>query len=137
MPSIRLNKKNNTIKVVNRKDSIKLRQERNSIKLQQTGRVGPPGKGLPAGGDIGQIPYKASDDDWDIEWRTPTVEDKTFLQYFSGLDFLQVNHQLNKFPSVTIIDSAGDEVIGAVDYIDANTLAISFGYPTSGSISCN
>jgi hypothetical protein len=35
------------------------------------GPEGPPGPGLPRGGDAGQIPYKASDADFDVEWRDP------------------------------------------------------------------
>ena len=30
--------------------------------------VGPPGKGLPAGGAVGQVPVKLSADDYDIGW---------------------------------------------------------------------
>lgn len=35
------------------------------------GKAGPPGPGLPKGGSEGQIPVKASDNDYDIVWRAP------------------------------------------------------------------
>ena len=34
------------------------------------GPQGPPGKGVPPGGDTGQVLAKASGDDYDTEWRT-------------------------------------------------------------------
>lgn len=37
-----------------------------------------------------------------------------------------VNHNLGKYPSVTIVDSAGDEVEGNVNHIGLNQLVISF-----------
>ena len=33
---------------------------------------------------------------------------------------------MKKYPSVTIIDSANNEVMGAVEYIDHNNLKITF-----------
>lgn len=37
-----------------------------------------------------------------------------------------VNHRLNRQPSVTIVDSAGSVVVGEVDYIDENNITIYF-----------
>lgn len=37
-----------------------------------TGAQGAPGVGVPAGGTTGQVPTKASDTDYDIEWTTPS-----------------------------------------------------------------
>ena len=37
-----------------------------------------------------------------------------------------INHNLNCFPSVTIVDSAGSVVIGDVSYTNANTLVVTF-----------
>lgn len=37
-----------------------------------------------------------------------------------------VNHNLNKYPSVTVVDSGETVVIGDVDYTNANTLTIEF-----------
>ena len=43
-----------------------------------------------------------------------------------------VVHNLGKFPSVTVVDSAGTEWIGDVKYIDDNSLTISFAVAFSG-----
>lgn len=37
-----------------------------------------------------------------------------------------ITHNLNCFPSVTVVDSAGSVVIGDVSYTNANTLVITF-----------
>lgn len=37
-----------------------------------------------------------------------------------------IMHGLNKYPSVTIVDSAGNKVIGDIKYIDNNNITISF-----------
>lgn len=137
MPSIRLNKQNKTIKVVNRKDTVRLTQVQNNINVRRSGQRGPAGKGLPEGGTIGQVPYKKSDANYDIEWRTPSLADKTFVEYFNGTDSLQINHKLNKYPSVVVIDSAGEAVEASVNYIDVDNIAVNFMFPTSGTISCN
>jgi hypothetical protein len=44
MASIRLNKQEKTIKVVNRKDNIRLKRQASNVTLRHTGRVGPDGK---------------------------------------------------------------------------------------------
>lgn len=48
-----------------------------------------------------------------------------------------VNHNLGKFPSVTVIDSGGSVVVGNVIYIDENNLKIQFNYEFSGKASLN
>lgn len=35
-------------------------------------------------------------------------------------------HDINKFPSVTIVDSANNVVFGDVEYIDSNSLKVKF-----------
>jgi hypothetical protein len=37
-----------------------------------------------------------------------------------------ITHNLGKFPSVTIVDSAGDQVEGNVDHLSANSLTVTF-----------
>lgn len=41
-------------------------------------------------------------------------------------DFWTIVHNLDKYPSVSIVDSGDSLVIGDVDYIDSNTLTIKF-----------
>lgn len=43
MPSIRLDKKTKTIKVVNRRDNIRLKHDRDVVNLKHTGKQGPKG----------------------------------------------------------------------------------------------
>lgn len=44
----------------------------------------------------------------------------------------EVEHGLDKNPSVTVIDSAGTLLIGDVDYVNLNKLIITFGVPFTG-----
>ena len=41
-------------------------------------------------------------------------------------DVWLIEHDLNKHPSATIVDSANSVVYGNIDYIDRNTLKVSF-----------
>lgn len=63
--------------------------------------------------------------------------DKTFEQDFAGLSIVTVTHNLGKYPSVTVIDSAGDECEGAVDHQSINQLTVTFSAPFNGSVICN
>lgn len=46
-------------------------------------------------------------------------------------------HNLNKMPSVTIVDSAGNVVIGEIKYIDTNELTVAFSGAFSGKAFLN
>ena len=48
-----------------------------------------------------------------------------------------ITHNLNKYPSVTITDSANDEVEGEVRYNGLNSLTVSFSAPFSGKAYLN
>lgn len=43
-----------------------------------------------------------------------------------------IAHNLNRFPSVVIVDSGGDQVIGDVNYVDANNITVTFSSAFSG-----
>jgi hypothetical protein len=43
-----------------------------------------------------------------------------------------IQHNLGKYPSVTVVDSSGDECEGQVNYTSSNQLTISFSAPFSG-----
>lgn len=47
-------------------------------------------------------------------------------------DVWTITHSLDKYPSVTIVDSAGDEVEGSVNHISTSTLEVTFSAPFSG-----
>ena len=48
-----------------------------------------------------------------------------------------INHNMNKKPSVTIVDSANTYVIGEVTYLDSNSLRVSFKYAFKGKAYLN
>lgn len=48
-----------------------------------------------------------------------------------------VTHNLNKYPAVSVVDSAGTVVVGEVEYVDANTLTITFTSQFAGKAYCN
>lgn len=48
-----------------------------------------------------------------------------------------VTHNLGKYPSVTVITSDGAYVVGAVEYIDENSLRINFEFEFSGKVIMN
>ena len=49
----------------------------------------------------------------------------------------RIEHNLHCYPSVTVVDSADSKVTGDVDYIDQDTLTVSFVAPFSGSAYLN
>ena len=48
-----------------------------------------------------------------------------------------IKHNLKKIPSVTVIDSGGNEVIGNIKHLSENELIITFSYEFSGSAILN
>jgi len=48
-----------------------------------------------------------------------------------------VTHNLNKYPSVTVVDSGGTVVVGDINYIDTNNLTITFSFIFSGKAYMN
>lgn len=64
--------------------------------------------------------------------------DKTYVHtQVSIADVWIVTHNLNKKPSVSIIDRDGVVVLADILYNDDNTLTITFGSPTAGHAYCN
>ena len=59
--------------------------------------------------------------------------DKTFV-FSQGVPSLNwvINHPLDKYPSVSVVDSSGQEVICTVDYIDTQTINLTFNAAFSG-----
>lgn len=49
----------------------------------------------------------------------------------------EITHNLNKYPSVTVVDSAGTTVIGECDYIDTNNVKLTFKGAFSGKAFLN
>lgn len=66
-----------------------------------------------------------------------TVGDKHFEKAFINTNQVDVVHNMQKFPSVTVIDSAKREFEGLVEYIDNNHLVVRFNFSFSGIVICN
>lgn len=47
-------------------------------------------------------------------------------------DRWEIKHNLNKFPSITVVDSAGSVVIGEYEFVDSSTVICSFSGAFSG-----
>lgn len=43
-----------------------------------------------------------------------------------------INHNLNYFPNVTVVDSGGSDVVGSISYVDQDNLVITFNAPFGG-----
>jgi len=116
MYTIRLSRKNHTIKV---------KQIKRKITLKHSGLRGPQGLPGPQGpqGEPGTP--------------GPIGSDANFTQDFTVTDTVTVNHNLSKFPSVTVKDSAGDEVVGQVEYVNTSQIVVTFTNPFSGTVVCN
>lgn len=67
-----------------------------------------------------------------------TNADKTHVhKQIAPLDVWTITHNLNKYCSVMVTDSAGSVVIGDISYDDLNTVTITFSSPFSGKAYCN
>jgi len=64
--------------------------------------------------------------------------DKTFV-FTQGVPSMNwvINHPLDKYPSVSVVDSSGQEVICTVDYIDTQTINLTFNAAFSGQAFLN
>lgn len=89
--------------------TVKVTRPSRTFSVQHVGRRGPPGADA----------------------------DNNFTQPFTNLAVVEVNHNLGKRPSVVVVNSAGDEVIGDVNHIDEDNLTLTFSSSFSGVVSCN
>ena len=70
--------------------------------------------------------------------RSTGTSDANFeYQQTSSSSEWQINHNLNKKPSVTIVDTGDNVVVGEVQYIDNNNLTVSFNASFSGKAYLN
>ncbi len=64
--------------------------------------------------------------------------DKNYVhQQTSGSNIWNVNHQLQKVPSVVITDDSGEIIFGSVSIININTIKIQFSTALTGFAYCN
>ncbi len=62
---------------------------------------------------------------------------RTHTQDFSTTMEVIVDHNMGKFPSVTVVDSANTECEVCVEHVDVNQLKVLMTAPMSGKIICN
>jgi len=54
--------------------------------------------------------------------------------HFDNEDEIVINHGLNKYPIVNIINESGELIYGDVTYLDRNTIKVEFSEPLTGII---
>lgn len=78
---------------------------------------------------------------FDVELANDVIIDTTDKNYFytqsTASDVWEITHNLNKYPSVTIIDSSGNEVIGDVEYNSINQVTLTFAGAFKGTATLN
>ena len=68
----------------------------------------------------------------------PFVSDKFFEHnQASASSTWTITHNLAKFPSVTVVDSAGNYLIGEVRYLSQNVAEVRFTFPFAGKAYLN
>ncbi len=63
--------------------------------------------------------------------------DKNFTETVSLSNTWTVNHNLNKYPAVSVLDTAGTEIYGQIDYVSLTQVVITFVLPVAGTVTCN
>lgn len=64
--------------------------------------------------------------------------DKTYVYYQNvQSDAWEIQHNLDKYPSITVVDSANNIVVGDIRYVDTNNVVVTFTAPFSGKAFCN
>jgi hypothetical protein len=114
----------NYVLTINRRTQLPIaRPEPRTIELFYMGRPGIQGEKGDKGdkGDPGDV----------------VGADKHFSQAFNVASSVTVNHNLGKYPAVTVVNSAGDEVEGLVEHVSANSVSVSFSAPFSGVVYLN
>ena len=56
---------------------------------------------------------------------------------FTNTNQIQINHNLNKYPHITITDNQGNVMIAKIQYLDSNSVKIELSENTSGHIYLN
>ena len=113
------------IKIGDKSPDVKLTVESSPdvIVLPGTGAPGPPGpEGAPGPpGPEGPM----------------GIEQTYIFTQTVGSVLWDIVHNLNRFPSITVVDSGGSEIIPTVIYIGSNQVQLHFSYETSGKAYLN
>lgn len=98
---------------------------------------------LPQPGSPGTL-YITSDDDGQYRWKNGmyvslfVLKDRTFV-HEQGVpsNIWNIQHDLNKYPSVTIMDYYGNEYDGDITHVNINNIIIEFSLPFNGIATLN
>lgn len=99
-----------------------------NVTLTETGAQGPPGKSLLYDWDGTKLGIKTEGElHYTYRELASQQDDKTFIhdQIRSSAEW-EIIHNMDKFPSIAVVDSSGAIVIGEVTYIDKSTVKIHF-----------
>lgn len=141
--SIKIGSARQTISIDADTKKFSVKNTKKAIRIRQVGLRGLPGEpgkdgaGVPPGGLPGQLLVKIGFDDYDSGWATSEGSDKYYIQNFLTSSSVIVDHNLAKYPAVSIHDSASDEVVGEIEHLSINSLQINFSAPFSGTVTCN
>jgi hypothetical protein len=77
----------------------------------------------------------------DIEEIVAAVQTQVVVTYIhsqmSASAEWTINHNMGKYPSVAVVDSAGNAILGEVQYINENSLVVGFSAPFAGKAYLN
>lgn len=115
--SIQLVQTDSTVDLTQTSQTLDLDHDLTTVTLRQVGLRGLPGEKGDKGdkGDSGDI-----------------GTDKNYFATLSGETDITITHNLDKYPSVTIIDSAGDEVHGEYKHLNTLSTRLKFSAGFSG-----
>lgn len=70
--------------------------------------------------------------------RVEVIEDRNVLYtQTTASDTWEINHKMGKYPTITVIDSAGSKVVGDENHIDENTVILTFNGAFTGKATLN
>jgi hypothetical protein len=144
MPKIIIKRNSHTIKVQPVNRNVSLKQTIRKVTIRSASKRGLPG---PEGdqGDEGKSAYQV----WLGEGNVGTEQDffdslrgvagptgGNYSQSFNGATVV-ITHNLGYIPNLTMYDTAGDEIEGAIIERDNNHFTVQFSATTSGTAHCS
>ena len=127
-------------------NNINVERTDNVVEISSSGPQGPRGKGLIHGSGAPSNLIGIDGEfyiDTDVNkmygpkqsgnWGDPVNLGGTYV-HVQGVasDTWTINHNLDFYPSVEIVDSAGNDVVGNYQFINTNVITATFNYPFSG-----
>lgn len=127
-------------------NNINVERTDNVVEISSSGPQGPRGKGLIHGSGVPSNLIGIDGEfyiDTDVNkmygpkqsgnWGDPVNLGGTYV-HVQGVasDTWTINHNLDFYPSVEIVDSAGNDVVGNYQFINTNVITATFNYPFSG-----